>query len=72
MKFQITFIGMVQRFTDITSKMNISRCYQCRTIFFFDCHDAVKRVLGTLACFHVMHEMHDIVAMSDKKHPLQS
>src|SRR5687768_9591564 len=51
--------------------MNISGCDERPAILFFDLHDAVERVLASLAFFYVMYEMHDFLAMRAIKFPVQ-
>jgi hypothetical protein len=61
--FKLSLIGMMQRFADAASKMDIRSGHQCRACLFLHRHDAFERVFRTLVFFMVAHEVHDLVVM---------
>src|SRR5687768_12871130 len=70
-KFQIALICIIYSFANASCQMDIGRCHQCSPVFFFDSHDAIKRMLGPFSFFHVVHNVHDLLAMSSKEFPVQ-
>lgn len=70
--FQLALVGMMQRLTNTTGKMDIRRRHQYFVACLFHSHDALQRVLRPLGMLVAMYQTHDLILVGGEKRPLQS
>jgi hypothetical protein len=62
-KFQIALVRVVYGFADASRQVDIGGRYQSSPVFFFNGHDAIEWMLDLFTLFHMVHDVHDFIAM---------